>query len=126
MKSGALSLFKSLVPICEIIWSGFSLIDGVMGLHVIFHAPTLDLEKLLIMRTSQFSDFFEISYPLTYLIMLSPRTTILFFSADVLESLLLTSLSYFSLPLVLIALSTRGFLMTDSGCEIMSSVAVIC
>ena len=84
-----------------------SLIFMLSFMHI-----TLDPEKLL-MRTLQFSFLFEISQPLTCLIMLSPRTTTVFFSADMLQ---LRLLSCFSLQLILITLSTCGFLMTDSGC----------
>lgn len=84
-----------------------SLIFMLSFMHI-----TLDPERHL-MRTLQFCFFFEISQPLTCLILLSPRITTVFFSADMLQ---LRLLSCFSLQLVLITLPTCGFLMTDSGC----------
>ena len=45
--------------------------------------------------------------------------------ADVLESLLLTSTSCFSLPLVFIMVSTWGLLMKESGCDTIWSIAAL-
>ena len=114
-----LSLLKSFVPTCKIVWLGFSLIDGFM-LSLIHR--TLDTEKLFTHTC--------FTYTLTYLIILSPRITIFFFSeiTDVLELLLFLTLRWLSFALRLVQLVQFSSVnsMTDSDCKIQSLVNTIC